>query len=203
MQLLPRPQRHSNKIDNSKQHQIFKQSHLQNIVEPDIANRHQERVAIFINGSSLFDVSTHLKIEIDYNKLLNYLTKKRKLLRAYFYMAIDFANKKQQTFIHQMRHQGYRVVTKELIQRSDGSKKANLDVEIAVDMLTLSRYCDTLVLLGADEELVYAVKIVSYKGVQVEVVDSGILNDESLLSVADYYTDFKTIKHEFQKRHVS
>lgn len=202
MQLLPRPQKQSNKTGNLRQQKILKQPYLPNSEEINTGDRPQERVAVFINSSSLFTAATHLNIEIDYNKLLSCLTKKRKLLRAYFYIATDFNNKKEQIFIHQMRHQGYRVITKELIQRSDGSKKANLDVEIAVDMLTISKYCEALVLLGADEELLYAVDTVSYQGVQVEVVNLGILNDE-LLSVADCYTDLKAIKHEFQKKRVS
>lgn len=201
MQLLPRPQKQSNKIGNLRQQQTFKQPYLPNNEEINIGDRSQERVAVFINSSSLFAAATRLNIEIDYNKLLSCLTKKRKLLRAYFYIATDFTNRKQQIFIHQMRHQGYRVIAKELIQRSDGSKKANLDVEIAVDMLTISKYCDALVLLGADEELMYAVNTVSYKGIQVEVVNLGILNDE-ILSVADCYTDIETIKHEFAKKRV-
>lgn len=202
MQLLPRPQRQINEVGNLRKQQLSKQPQLPNIEKLNVSNS-GERVAIFINSSSLFDAATHLNIEIDYAKLLHCLTKKRKLVRAYFYIAIDGTNAKQQTVLLQMRRQGYRVVTKELIQRSDGSKKGNLDVEIAVDMLTLAKYCDILVLLGADDELVYAVSTVSYKGVQVEVVDSGILNNDSLLSAADCYIDLKKIKQEFQKELVS
>jgi len=197
MQLLPRPQRQTNKIGDLK-----KQPQLQDVEKFKAFNEYQERVAIFINSSNLFDTATHLKFEIDYTKLLHCLTNKRKLLRAYFYIAVDRTNEKQQNFLHQMRRQGYRVVAKELIQRSDGSKKANLDIEIAVDMLTLSRYCNTFILLGADDELICAVNAVSYKGVQVEVVSSDIINNNSLLSVADRYIDLEKIKQNFQKERV-
>lgn len=197
MQLLPRPQRQFNKIGG-----VDKKTQLQDVEKLNAFNEYQERVAIFINSSKLFDAATHLNFEIDYTKLLHCLTKQRRLLRAYFYIAIDRTNEKQQNFLLQMRLQGYRVVTKELIQRSDGSKKANLDIEIAVDMLKLSRYCNTFVLLGADDELICAVNAVSYKGVQVEVVSSDMINNNSLLSVADRYIDFEEIKQNFQKERV-
>jgi uncharacterized LabA/DUF88 family protein len=147
----------------------------------------------------LFYAATHLNIEINYTKLLRCLTKKRRLLRAYFYTAIDNTNKKQQGFLLWMRRNGYRVVAKELIEHPDGSRKANLEVELAVDMLTLARYCNTLVLLSGDGELTYAVDAVSYQGVQVEVVSLGLMTSDSLFKVADSYTDLAKIKHDIQK----
>lgn len=197
MQLLPRPQLNK-KLCILEQQQAPKQSRLEVIEKPN-SNDNQERVAIFIDSSNLFSAASYLNVKIDYIKLLSCLTKKRKLLRAYFYTAIDSTNKKQQSFLLRMRRNGYRVVTKEVIQYPDGSKKANLEVEIAVDMLTLARYCDTLVLLSGAEELIYVVDALSYQGVQVEVVSSGLMNSDSLLSVADYYTDLEEIKQNIQK----
>lgn len=198
MHLIPRPQRKPKLGINSKQQQLFEQPQLNGIKKPNVAHDFQERVAIFIDSSNLFSAATHLNIKIDYTKLLRYLTKKRQLLRAYFYTPIDSTNKKQQSFLLWMRRNGYRVVTKELIQHPDGSKKANLEVEIAVDMLTLAKYCDTLVLLSGEGELIYAVDAVSYQGVQVEVVSLGLMTSDSLLSVADCHTDLEEIKQNIQ-----
>jgi uncharacterized LabA/DUF88 family protein len=158
MQLLPRPQLNKKLGIDSEQQQEFEQPRVRVIEKPNVSNDHQERVAIFIDGSNLFYAATHLNVEIDYTKLLHCLTKKRKLLRAYFYTAVDSTNKKQQSFLFWMRRNGYRVVTKELIQHPDGSKKANLAVEIAIDMLTLARYCNTLVLLSGEGELIRLVR---------------------------------------------
>ena len=97
-----------------------------------------------------------------------------------------------------MRHSGYHVIAKELIQHPDGSKKANLDVEIAIDMLTLAKYCDTFVLLSGEEELTYAVNAVSYQGVRVELVSLGLTSSDSLLNVADCYNDLEEVKQNIQ-----
>lgn len=199
MHLLPRPQRQHKLGIKSKPQQSFEQPDLEFIAQPTVLGDNQERIAIFIDGSNLFYAATHLNIEINYTKLLRCLTKKRKLLRAYFYTAIDNTNKKQQGFFVWMRRNGYRVVTKELIQHPDGSQKANLEVELAVDMLTIARYCNTLVLLSGDGELAYALDAVSYQGVQVEVVSLGLMTSDSLLSVADCYTDLAEIKQNIQK----
>ena len=66
-------------------------------------------------------------------------------------------------------------------------------------MLTLARYCNTLVLLSGEEELIYAVDAVSYQGVKVEVVSLGLMISDSLLSVADCYIDLEEIKQNIQK----
>lgn len=157
------------------------------------------RVAIFIDGSNLFYAALQLGIEIDYRKLLCWLTSGSRLLRSFFYTGIDPNNEKQQGFLLWMRRNGYRVVTKELIQLPDGSKKANLDVEIAVDMLSLVGCYDTAILASGDGDLAYAVNAVSYQGIRVEVVSLRSMTSDSLINVADRYTDLETIQDSFQK----
>lgn len=157
------------------------------------------RLAIFIDGSNLFYAAMQLGIEIDYTRLLCYLTQGDRLLRAFFYTGVDRINEKQQGFLLWMRRNGYRVVTKDLAQLPDGSKKANLDVEIAVDMMTLAGYYDTAVLVSGDGDLAYAVNAVSYKGVRVEVVSLRSMTSDSLINVADRYVDIASVKEKIQK----
>jgi len=157
------------------------------------------RVAIFIDGSNLFYAALHLGIEIDYTKLLCCLTGNARLLRAFFYTGIDRTNEKQQGFLLWMRRNGYRVVTKDLIQFPDGSKKANLDVEIAVDMMLLADHFDTAILVSGDGDLACAVDAVTYRGVRVEVVSLRSMTSDSLINVADCYIDLDSIKQNIQK----
>ena len=157
------------------------------------------RVAIFIDGANLFYAALQLGIEIDYAKLLCYLTNTGRLLRAFFYTGVDRTNEKQQGFLLWMRRNGYRVVTKDLAQLPDGSKKANLDVEIAVDMINLAPYYDTAVLVSGNGDLTYAVNAVTYKGVRVEVLSVRSMTSDSLIDVADYFIDLDTIKEHIQK----
>ena len=157
------------------------------------------RVAIFIDGSNLFYTALQLGIEIDYTKLLCYLTREARLLRAFFYTGVDRHNEKQQGFLLWMRRNGYRVVTKEIIQLPDGSRKSNQHVEIAVDMMNLAPYYDTAVLVSGDAELTYAVNAVAYKGARVELVSLRGMTNESLIDVADCFIDLDAIKHYIKK----
>ncbi|MBE9114480.1 NYN domain-containing protein [Lusitaniella coriacea LEGE 07157] len=157
------------------------------------------RVAIFIDGANLFYAALQLGIEINYTFLLHYLTSNSRLLRSFFYTGVDPKNEKQQSFLLWMRRNGYRVVAKDIAQFPDGSKKANLDVEIAVDMMTLVDHYDTAVLVSGDGDLSYVVNAVSYKGARVEVVSLRSMTSDSLINCADYYTDLDLIKEKIQK----
>lgn len=159
----------------------------------------RDRVVILIDGSNLFYAALQLGIDIDYAKLLRRLASDRRLVRAYFYTGVDRTNEKQQGFLHWMRRNGFRVVDKDLVQFPDGSKKANVEVEIAIDMLTLASYCDTIVLLSGDGDLTYAANAVSYRGTQVEVVSLRSMTNDSLINVADRYIDLETMKQIIQR----
>jgi uncharacterized LabA/DUF88 family protein len=169
------------------------------IFTPEQVLENRGRVAIFIDGSNLFYAAMQLGMEIDYTKLLCRLTAGSRLLRSFFYTGVDRTNEKQQGFLLWMRRNGYRVIAKDLVQLPDGSKKANLDVEIAVDMMALVGAYDTAVLVSGDGDLAYAVDAVSYRGVRVEVVSLRSMTSDSLINVADRYIDLEQIKAEIQK----
>src|SRR5215211_4809020 len=137
---------------------------------------HRGRVAVFIDGNNLFHAARFHTIDIDYNKLLRILLGDGRLLRAFFYTGVDAGAERQQGFLLWMRRNGFRVVQKELKTFYDGTRKANLDVEIAVDMLSLAGRYDTAVLVSGDEDFVYAV-----------------------IDVADYFIDLGDIAHKVRK----
>ena len=154
---------------------------------------HRGRVAIFIDGNNLFHAARFHNVDIDYNKLLRVLLGDGRLLRAFFYTGVDAGAERQQGFLLWMRRNGFRVVQKELKTFYDGTRKANLDVEIAVDMLSLAGRYDTAVLVSGDEDFVYAVNAVAYKGCRVEVAGFRSNTAPRLIDVADYFIDLGDI----------
>ncbi|HEY9603457.1 MAG TPA: NYN domain-containing protein [Allocoleopsis sp.] len=169
------------------------------ILPPEETLENRGRLAIFIDGANLFYAAYQLGIEIDYLKLLCRLTDGASLLRAFFYTGIDPTNEKQKRFLIWMRHHGYRVVSKEVMQLPDSSFKTNLDVEIAVDLMALAPFYDTAVLVSGNGELAYAVNAISYHGVRVELVSLRSMTSESLLNVCDRYIDLESIRDDIQK----
>lgn len=160
---------------------------------------HRGRVAVFIDGNNLFHAARFHNIDIDYNKLLRVLLGDGRLLRAFFYTGVDVGAERQQGFLLWMRRNGFRVVQKELKTFYDGTRKANLDVEIAVDMLSLAGRYDTAVLVSGDEDFVYAVNAVAYKGCRVEVAGFRSNTAPKLIDVADYFIDLGEIGEKVRK----
>ncbi len=201
MQLVPRPHRRASSPHSEDVGDRVSTALPDLSTEPPAVPKHvaTDRVGIFIDGSNLFYAAMQLGLEIDYSKLLAYLTQGRRLLRAYFYTGVDPHNEKQQGFLLWMRRHGYRVITKDLVHNADGSKHANLDVEIAVDMLELTPYCDTMVLLSRDGDLTYVVNTIAYRGVQVEVVSLQSMTSDSLVNIADRYIDLAQIRTLIQR----
>ena len=162
---------------------------------------HRGRVAVFIDGNNLFHAARFHTIDIDYNKLLRLLLGDGRLLRAFFYTGVDTGAERQQGFLLWMRRNGFRVVQKELKTFYDGTRKANLDVEIAVDMLSLAGRYDTAVLVSGDEDFVYAINAVAYKGCRVEVAGFRSNTAPRLIDVADFFIDLGDIAELIRKDH--
>ena len=160
---------------------------------------HRGKVAIFIDGNNLFHAARFHNIDIDYNKLLRVLLGDGRLFRAFFYTGVDAGAERQQGFLLWMRRNGFRVVQKELKTFYDGTRKANLDVEIAVDMLSLAGRYDTAVLVSGDEDFVYAVNAVAYKGCRVEIVGFRSNTAPKLIDVADCFIDLGEMADKVRK----
>ncbi|NEQ49394.1 MAG: NYN domain-containing protein [Leptolyngbya sp. SIO3F4] len=154
----------------------------------------RDRMAVLIDGANLFYSASYLGIEVDYARLLETLVGKRRLLRSYFYTGVDPKNEKQRGFLLWLSRHGYRVVSKDLAQEADGSRRANLHVEMAVDMMRLADHCDTITLLSGDGHLTYAVDALTYRGIRVELVSLQSMTSDSLINLADRYTDLAEIQ---------
>ena len=164
-----------------------------------IARLDRGRVAVFIDGASLFYAAMQMDIEVDYSRLLGRLIDGGRLVHAYFYTGVDPNNERQKGFLYWMQCNGYRVVAKDLAQTA-GAKRANLNVEIAIDMMRLTPHCDTMILVSGDGDLTAALNFVTYRGIQAEVVGLRSMISEQLINLADYYTDLAMIRQQIQKR---
>ncbi len=182
---------------SSRKHTLNRAPDFQQSYQP--ASQSSDRIAIFIDGSNLFYAASHLNIEVDYRRLLSTLVRDRRLLRAYFYTGVDPQNEKQRGFLLWLNRHGHRVVSKELIQLPDGSRKANMHVEMAVDMMRIAEHCSTLTLLGGDGNLAYALQVLSQRGTTIEVVSLQSMTSDSLIDLADSYTDLADLRDDIKR----
>jgi uncharacterized LabA/DUF88 family protein len=165
-----------------------------------------DRVVILIDGSSLFWAANHLAIEIDYERLLPCLLRGRPLLRAHFYTGFSPGNLKQASFLRWMRNHGYRVIQKELTVNADGTRYADMGVEIAIDMLQFSaadNQVNVLMLITQDVDLAYALEKITHTGVRMELLGVQAIMPQVLIGMADYFIDLELLKDEIRKMPVN
>jgi uncharacterized LabA/DUF88 family protein len=154
------------------------------------------KVGIFLDVPNLIYAAEQLGVRVDFGKLLDYLTEGRQLVRATAYAPItdDPATRfEKQRFVEPVIGHGYKIVTKPWKRFSDGGMKANFDIELAVDILTMSDRLDVVVLLSGDGDFRRVCELVESKGVRVEVVSFSQSTAMELRSVADSYIDLNTI----------
>jgi uncharacterized LabA/DUF88 family protein len=136
------------------------------------------RIALFIDGTNLYATARALGFDIDYKRLLREFQNLGTLLRAFFYTAIveDQEYSSIRPLIDWLGHNGYTVVTKaakEFIDASDRRKvKANLSIELAIDVMELANHVDQIVLFSGGGDLRSAVEAVQRRGVHVTVVST-------------------------------
>lgn len=154
------------------------------------------KVGVFLDVPNLIYAAEQMGVRIHFGKLLEYLTRGRQLVRATAYAPItdDPATRYEaQRFVAPVINQGYKVVTKPWKRFADGAMKANFDIELAVDILTMSDRLDIVVLLSGDSDFKRVLELVESKGVRVEVAAFAASTAAELRAVADEYIDLGSI----------
>jgi uncharacterized LabA/DUF88 family protein len=161
------------------------------------------RVGIFVDVPNLIYAAERRKIDLDFGRVLEYFTRDREFVRATAYAPITDdpqAKLESQRFAHHFIGHPYRLVTKPLKRFADGSMKANFDIELAVDILTMSERLDIVVLMSGDGDFVRVVELVESRGVRVEVAAFAEAAAGELKSVADLFIDMGAHLEEFRTK---
>jgi uncharacterized LabA/DUF88 family protein len=150
------------------------------------------RLGIFVDVPNIMYAAERLRAKLDFGKVLRFITNGRELVRASAYAPISDDPQERlesQKFVEPFVDHGYRIVTKPLKRYADGSIKANFDVELAIDVMTMSDRLDIVALVSGDGDFRRLVELVESKGVRVEVVAFGQSTAAELRAVADTYVD--------------
>ena len=111
---------------------------------------HLEKVSIFVDVQNIYYTCRQAyERNFDYNKFWVQATEERELVGAWAY-ATHRGDEKQMQFQNILRAIGFEVKLKPVLNRMDGTSKADWDVGIALDAYEAAQECDTLILLSGD-----------------------------------------------------
>ena len=154
------------------------------------------RVGVFVDSANVELAIDRLRTRISWKKVLDLLTENRTLVRAIAYSPVHDdpgVSIETQRFAEPFLGKGYKVVTKPLKRFADGTIKANVDIEMACDIIEMLDRLDVVCLVSGDGDFQRLVEVIQAKGVRVEVVAVGTSTASSLRNAADQFTDLQGI----------
>jgi uncharacterized LabA/DUF88 family protein len=165
------------------------------------------RIAIFIDGSNFFYMQTKdLGQFLDPKKLLDYLTRFGEIRDAYYYTGEDDTHDaKQQGYLDALAYMGYSLVTKRIKtifdpQTGTTKRKANLDIEIVLDMFNTIDNYDMAILVSGDGDFERALQLLKSRGKQFKVLATDNFLASEIRRVAGmHYINLSEIADQLRK----
>jgi len=148
-----------------------------------------QRVGVLADAQNLYHTARSLHSRnIDYDSLLNEAVQGRDLTRAIAYV-IRANSPDEETFFEALEDIGFETRIKDIKTFGDGSKKADWDVGMSLDAVTLANHVDTVVLATGDGDFSRLCSHLRHEGVRTEVVAFQESTAEELVAAADDFTD--------------
>lgn len=150
----------------------------------------EQRVAVFIDTQNLYHSAKNLyHARVNFGNVLKDAVAGRKLVRARAYVVTTEAGD-EKGFFEALTKLGIEPRTKDLQVFFGGAKKADWDVGLAVDAITLAPKLDTVILATGDGDFVPLVEYLKlHSGCQVEVVSFGRSTSGRLRESAEDFLD--------------
>lgn len=154
-----------------------------------LTQRPDQRVAVFIDTQNMYHSAKHLyNRKVSFANLVEAAVGPRILVRAIAYVAKSKDNV-ESAFFEALQQQGIELKIKDVQEFSSGAKKADWDVGMAVDAISLSPKVDVVVLATGDGDFVPLVEYLKGHGVICEVVAFKESTNARLREVADSFLD--------------
>jgi uncharacterized LabA/DUF88 family protein len=182
------------------------------------SNNLNQRVGIFIDVQNLYHSAKNLyRGRVNYKELLKNLVGGRQLIRAMAYVvksegivpvATDHAAKvgakaTESSFFEALQDAGLELRLKDLQVWSDGAKKADWDVGMAVDAIRMASFLDVVILVTGDGDFIPLVDYLKWgQGRLVEVAAFRRSASAKLQEAADTFINLEELPKVIMKSRI-
>jgi uncharacterized LabA/DUF88 family protein len=156
-----------------------------------------QRVAVLVDAQNLYHSAHSLySRNIDYSALLEKSVSGRELVRAIAYV-IRADSPDEERFFDALVDIGFETKIKDIKTFGDGSKKADWDVGMSLDAVTLASHVDSVVLCTGDGDFSRLCSHLRHEGVRVEVMAFSESTADELVEAADTFLDLSERQETF------
>lgn len=163
------------------------------------------RLSIFVDGNNMFYAQQKNGWFFDPRRVLDYFKSEPNttLVNAFWYTGLKDPQD-QRGFRDALISLGYTVRTKILKEYYDDnsgrySQKANLDIEIVVDMFNTVDQYDRVILFSGDGDFERAIELLRSKNTHITVVSTEGMIARELRNATDRYIDLNDIRDRIEK----
>jgi len=164
------------------------------------------RISIFIDGANYFFMQRNsLNWWIDAEKLLAYFASQGEIVDATYYVGVGAPPEaRQQAFLNRLVDIGYSLETKDIKEIFDDAsgevkKKANLDIEIVLDMFNTIDNYDMAILVSGDGDFERPLKLLKARGKKFKVLSTkGFIAHEIKMVAGLHYKDVNELRAELE-----
>lgn len=153
--------------------------------------RHKDqRVGVFIDAQNLYHSAKNLyHRKVNFGEVVRMAVGDRKLIRSIAYVIASDSDE-EKGFFDALVKAGIETKIKDLQVFSDGAKKADWDVGLAIDCVKHASKLDAIIIISGDGDFVPAIDYVKTGfGCQVEVVSFGRSSSAKIKEAADLFID--------------
>ena len=148
-----------------------------------------QRVGVLADAQNLYHSAQSIYSQnIDYSSLLDKAVSDRELVRAIAYV-IRADAPDEERFFDALVDIGFETKIKAIKTFGDGSKKADWDVGMSLDAVTLASHVDTMVLCTGDGDFSRLCSHLRHEGVRVEVMAFEESTADELVAETDRFID--------------
>ena len=157
-----------------------------------------QRVAVFIDTQNLYHSAKNLYGKyVNFGNIIKEAVGERHLIRALAYV-ISTEDRTEQAFFEALAKVGIETKTKDIQIFIGGAKKADWDVGIAVDAITMAPKLDAVILITGDGDFVPLVQYLRiHSGLQVEAMSFRKSTSSKLVEAVDHFTDLAEQPRKF------
>ncbi len=163
-----------------------------------IVKHSSQRVAVFIDTQNLYHSAKNLfGKHVNFGNILDEAVGGRQLIRALAYV-ISTEDGTEQNFFEALAKVGIETKTKDIQIFLGGAKKADWDVGMAVDAITMAPKLDAVVIISGDGDFVPLVQYLKiHSGLQVEAMSFRKSTSSMLVEAVDDFTDLSEDPRRF------